>query len=233
MGLVAGRNERCPCGSGLKFKKCCLDANLGAGTVPLGVDSSAQLESQLRQATDALEAREQIAKLSSAVAEGRSPPLLACDELLWFNALLGEVLGRVHQRWPVAQQDERKTLARELYQQVASASDPELIESMTARLRRLSVSADEPEAARGFYREVLTCLASSPERLLGAIFLLRAPTVAALRSPLEEGIDLLQPRTSESLEPYRQQLEEVGEVQAALRIARLQQWLARSALKEA
>ena len=30
-GVHAGRNDPCPCGSGVKFKKCCMRANDKAG----------------------------------------------------------------------------------------------------------------------------------------------------------------------------------------------------------
>jgi hypothetical protein len=44
-----GRNDRCPCGSGRKFKKCCLDKQARPVAHEIPPEVAAQLQAQMRQ----------------------------------------------------------------------------------------------------------------------------------------------------------------------------------------
>lgn len=132
---AAGRNEPCPCGSGKKYKRCCLAQDQAAALAPL-------LARQAEQAAAAAARRAQPAEYQAALAE-------ADDLAAASNAVIDLIdAGRL---------DDAERAARALlvdYPEVHDGHD---------RLGMVYEARGMPRQAAECYRQVVAAIAEHPD----------------------------------------------------------------------
>ena len=128
------RNDPCPCGSGLKYKRCCLDKDQAGAHASLAVQ-------QAERAAHQAQRRAEIADLVAAIN--------GADEL---DAASNGVVDLIHAgRLDEAEQAARDLLVR--YPEVPDGHD---------RLGMVYEARQEPKKAADCYRKVVEFLAANP-----------------------------------------------------------------------
>ena len=137
-----GRNDRCPCGSGKKYKACCLTKDEAAEREGL---ASAQAAREERAVERRLQAQEFKAALTTMLAEpGDDDALTAAS-----NAVLDLVRA--------GQLDEAEAAARRLLEQFPDVHDG------WDRLGRVHEARGENAQAADCYRKVVAFLEQNPD----------------------------------------------------------------------